>query len=267
MKELLKYQKLRLLNSRSKLILNDTFDGGMNDWKVQGDWHHVTLETNVDLTLGLSGEIAVNCAGSWTGGTMTKEVELNEFGEIVFEYHTENPKHQEEPNSLKFFIDDAIKLQIDGPSPWTRCVPIGITPGKHTLKFTYELQGEPNHKKSIVDTIMIYEAKEINCLITEYEPAKPLKDINSNKIIRSFTRYQEMTIADTEINFTATFDGLNFLHFMQKSDEVFYFVDEFGICYRGIFPENISPKSIAMNEIYLIDLTLEAGQKTGIGFC
>lgn len=266
MKDLLSYNKLKLLYTRNKLILNDTFET-ITGWKVKGDWHVVTVDTNVDLASGLDGNLALNCAGSYSGGIMTKEINLKNYGEIIFEYYLENIKGKEEPNSLKFYIDDVIKLEVSGPSPWQRCIPIGITPGKHTLKYEYILKGEPNKKKAIVDTIMIYESAMVDCLIMEHSPAKPIKNINANKTIRGFTRFQEMTASDTEIAFTAGFDGIAFLEFMQKSDEAFYFVDEFGICYRGIFNENIEPKNIAINEVYFVELSMTAGQKTGIGFC
>lgn len=266
--ELLSYHKLKLLYSKYKLKVNDTFEGNMNGWVVtKGDWHIVTVDTNVDFSSGLDGGLALNCVGSYNGGTMEKEIELENYGEIIFEYHTENPKQSEEPNNFKFFIDNAVKLEVNGATPWQRCIPIGLTPGKHKLKFEYKFEGTPNEKKAIVDTIMIYEARNVNCLITEYNPPKPKTNINSNKILRGFTRYQEMTVADTEIQFTAIFDGLNFLDFIHQSNIPFYFVDEFGICYRGIFPESINPKSIAINQAYQIELNMIAGQKTGIGFC
>ena len=76
-----------------------------------------------------------------------------------------------------------------------------------------------------------------------------------------------MAESDTEISFTAIFNGLDFIEFMQKSNGIFYFIDEFGICYRGIFTESIEPNRIALNEVYTVELTMTADQKAGFGFC
>lgn len=269
MERLLSQHKLKLLYSRHKLIASDTFDNTMSGWDISGDWHVMTVDTNEDKSSGLDGGLAVNAAGSYNGGIMTKEIELDDYGEIIFEHYVQNGKDGEESESnyLNFYVDNVKKLEIQGSSPWQRCIPIGLTPGKHTIKFEYKINGSPNDKKGVIDTVMIWQGTGVDCLITEYKPPKPLKNVGSNKVLRGFTRYQEMSSADTEIKFTACFNGLHFLEFIQKSDKPFYFVDEFGVCYRGIFSESIEPKSIALNEVYIVELNMVAGQKTGFGFC
>ncbi len=269
MNKLLSYHKLKLLLPRHYRFLKDTFEGGvMFDWKVkEGDWHIVTVDTNVDSTAGLDGDLALNCLGSYYGGIVEKQIRLNNYGEVIFEFHTQNPKQKEEPNSLTFSVDGVVKLKVDGPTPWQRCIPIGLTPGTHNLSFEYKVTGEPNEKKAIIDSIYLYQAKTIDCIITDYTPPKPIRNLNANKTLRGYTRYQEMTVADTEITFTATMNGLHFQDFMQNYDSPFYFVDEFGVCYRGIFVSTINPTGIALNEVYTIELSMIAGQKTGIGFC
>ena len=94
-----------------------------------------------------------------------------------------------------------------------------------------------------------------------------MRALSVQRVLRGYSRFQEMVASDTEIVFTAVFDGLHFHEFMSRCDEPFYFLDEFGVCYRGIFQEVIEPEAIAMNEVYQVELTMIAGQKTGIGFC
>jgi hypothetical protein len=266
MYKLLNNHKLKLLYTRDKLITKDMFES-MNGWVPLGDWHVMTIDTNEDKSSGLDGNIAIQTAGSYGGGAMTKEIIVETYSEILFEYYVQNPKWDTEPNKLTFYIDGVKKLEADGPCPWQRCSPIGLTPGKHEVKFEYQFTGAPDGKKAVVDTFTVWQGKQVDCLVTEYKPAKPSKSLGSSNILRGFTRYQEMAVADTEINFTSAFNGLSFLEFMQKSDEAFYFVDEFGVCYRGIFPKTIEPKNIAMNEVYFIELSFNADQKTGFGFC
>jgi hypothetical protein len=249
-----------------------TEEGGIffepEGWEITGDWHIVTVDTNVDLFAGLDGGLNLSTAGSYEGGTMKTTVECGNYSEIIFEHCVKNGYDGDNlPNALIYYVDGLEKLRIPGPSPWQRIIPMGLTPGKHELTFTYEYEGEPNTKAGIVDTIRVWQARPVPCLITEYTPPRPARNVGSSKVLRGFTRYQEMSVADTEINFTALFNGLDYHEFMMKSDEPFYFLDEFGVCYRGIFPDTINPKSIALDAVYSIELTMIAGQKTGFGFC
>lgn len=266
MHNLLVNHSLRLLLAKDKLICNDTFESGLGDWVERGDWHKVTVDSNADQSSGLDGNLALDCMGSYEGGTVEKTIELSNYGEISFEHYVQNNKN-ESNNYLRFYIDDLLKLEIKGPSPWYRCDPIGLTPGEHTLKFEYVYEGEKNDKKTVVDTITIHEAKDVSCLITDYTPPKPIKNLAKNEVLRGHTTYQEMVESDTEIEFVAAFNGLEFHEFMINSDRVFYFVDEFGVCYRGIFEDAPEPKSIAMKKVYFVDLTMVASSKAGIGFC
>ncbi len=266
MHTLLKNPSLKLLLARDKLIMQDTFENGLGSWQTDGSWHKVTVDSNADQSSGLDGNLALDCMGAYEAGTVEKTVELQNYGEISFEHYVQNNKN-EGTNYLKFYIDDTLKLEIKGPSPWYRCDPIGLTPGEHTLKFEYVLEGAPNEKKAVVDTIVIEEAKDVPCLITTYKPPKPIKNLAKNSILRGYTTYQEMVESDTEIEFVAAFNGLEFHEFMIQSDREFYFVDEFGVCYRGIFEEAPEPKSIALRKVYYVELILVASSKVGIGFC
>lgn len=267
MRSLLNNHKLRLIQARHKKIVEDTFDSGLDGWTpLEGDWHQVTVDTNVDEKTGIEGDFLINAAGSYYGGTVEKEIELNNYGEIIFERYVKNNKEETGGNKLNFYIDDVLKLSIDGPTPWRRIEPIGISPGKHTLKFEYIVEGEPNHKSGVFDSFTVWEGRTINTTIARYTPPKPVKNIAQNKTLRGHTRYQEMVASDTEIDFSAIFNGPSFLDFMANSDKIFYFVDEFGVCYRGLFPNKIEPESKALNTLYYVNLTMEAPQKAGVGF-
>lgn len=239
----------------------------MDRWQVIGDWHKVTIDTNTDLSSGLDGELAIDCAGSYTGGIMETNIKLYNYGEITFEFYVQNFNEKNEPNYLRFYIDNSVKLEIEGPSPWRQSQPIGITPGEHKLKFEYRFLGTEKNKKGIVDSITIYEGRDVNCIVNKASPPKPSIDLKSNKTLRGYTRFQEMTAYDTEINFTALFNGIDFLQFLNNIDRPIYFIDEFGICYRGIVSSTPTAESIALNELYSIQTNITAPQKAGIGFC
>ena len=266
MHTLLKRPVLRLLLAKYKLIAEDTFENDLGTWQTDGSWHKVTVESNIDQSSGLDGNLALNCMGAYESGIVEKTIQLENYGEISFEHYIQNNKN-EGANYLRFYIDDALKLEIKGPSPWYRCDPIGLTPGEHKLKFEYVFEGTRNEKKAVVDTIIIEEAKDVPCLITTYTPPKPIKKLASNSILRGFTTYQDMVESDTEIEFVAAFNGLEFHDFMIHSDQIFYFVDEFGVCYRGIFESGVEPKSIALKKVYYVELVMVASSKVGIGFC
>ena len=269
MRSLLNSHKLKLIQARHKKIVEDTFDNGMGEWRlVSGDWHQVTIDTNEDNKAGIEGEFLINAAGSYYGGITEREVELKNYGEIVFERYVKNDDIKTGTNRLNFYIDDVLKLSIDGPTPWRRIEPIGISPGKHTLKFEYIVNAEANPigKSGIFDSFTIWEGRTINTTIAKYAPPKPLKNIAQNKTLRGYTRFQEMMASDTEINFSTMFNGPSFLEFMTNSDEIFYFIDEFGVCYRGIFPTMVDPESKALNHLYYVNLSMIAPQKVGVGF-
>lgn len=275
---LLKYPNLRLMLAKDKLIMENTFDADLCGWTVtDGEWHKMTIFSNVDESSGLDGnDLAIDTAGSYDGGTMEKTIQVDNYSEISFEHYVQNNWVAKEgsgesvriPNYLRFYVDGILKLEVQGPSPWYRCTPIGLTPGRHHLKFEYDLNGGSREsKKAVVDTITIHKAKDINCQITTYYPAVPVKNLAQNQTLRGFSIYQEMTESDTKIEFAALFEARYFHEFMINHDKIYYFLDEFGVCYRGTFPESIEPKSIAQCNLYGISLTMIAGQKTGVGFC
>lgn len=269
MRSLLNHHKLNLIQARHKKIIEDNFDNGLGKWNViEGDWHQVTIDTNADDKTGIEGDFLINSAGSYMGGTIERKVFLENYGEIVFERYVKNDDINTGKNTLDFYIDDVLKLSIDGPTPWRRIEPIGISPGNHILKFKYIVNSgaNPTGKSGIFDSFTIWEGRTINTIIAKYTPPSPKRQIAQNKTLRGYTRFQEMSESDTEINFSAMFNGPSFLEFITSSDKIFYFVDEFGICYRGLFPNMIEPESKALNHLYYINLTMVAAQKVGVGF-
>lgn len=267
MKNLLKNHKLKLILARQRKIVEDTFDSGMGNWNVvSGDFHHVTVDTNVDDKTGIEGEFLIDAAGSYEGGVTERVVTLDNYGEVVFERYVKNDEPDTGKNRLNFYIDGVLKYSVDGPTPWRRIEPIGISPGTHILRFEYIVEGSLINKSGIFDSFTIWEGRDINTIIAKYTPPRPVKSIGQNKTLRGHTRFQEMVASDTEINFSAMFDGPSFLEFMANSDEIFYFVDEFGVCYRGIFPSLVDPESKALNHLYYVNLSMYAPQKAGVGF-
>ncbi len=268
MKDLLAYHKLRLIHANQIInVFEDYNNKSLGEWQiVAGEWHPITVDSNADVSGGLSGDLAVDCIGSYAGGDIEREIELEEFGEITFGHYVQNEHLDGNPN-LKFYIDDVLKLEVKGPTPWYTCAPIGITPGLHKLRFSYDPDGDLWGKKAVIDTFTISIGKDISCIISNYTPAKPIRNLAENKILRGNTQYQQMTKSDTEISFTATFSGRDFAHFMAISEDVFYFIDEWGICYRGIFPDDTEPSSIALNHVYTVELILKSDSQVGRGFC
>lgn len=269
MRGLLQNHRLKLIQARHKKIVEDTFEEGMGEWRiVEGDWHQVTVDTNVDDKTGIEGDFLIDAAGSYYGGIAEREVELENYGEIIFERYVKNDDVSTGTNRLNFYIDGVLKYSVDGPTPWRRIEPIGMSPGKHTLRFEYIVDaGEnPVGKSGIFDSFTIWEGRTINTTIANYTPPKPLKNVSQNRTLRGHTRFQEMVASDTEINFSALFDGPSFLEFMANSDEIFYFVDEFGVVYRGLFPAVVDPESRALNHLYYVNLSMIAPQKAGVGF-
>ena len=267
MKNLLKDHKLKLILARQSKVIEDTFDSGMGSWNViSGDFHHVTVDTNVDDKAGIEGDLLIDAAGSYEGGITERIVTLDNYGEIVFERYVKNDEPDTGSNRLNFYIDGVLKYSVDGPTPWRRVEPIGISPGTHTLRFEYEVEGSLNNRSGIFDTFTIWEGKTLDTIVTKYTPPRPSKNIAQGKTLRGYTRFQEMVASDTEIDFSAMFNGVDFLEFMANSDEIFYFVDEFGICYRGLFPTLMEPESKVLNHLYYVNLSMLATQKVGVGF-
>lgn len=266
MQELLKNPRLRLLRARHKLAFHDTFDcTDLSAWTIDGHWQVMTEYTNADASLGIDGNLATHSLGSFYGGTIKRSIELNHFGEIFFNHYVQNPRERECPNYLNFYINGVQKLHIRGASPWQACEPIGLPPGQHEIMFEY-IVDKPNLRKGVVDDIEVWECVDVDALITSYTPPRPVKDFARNNTLRGYPRFQEMVATPTEIEFSAAFNDLAFLDFQRHSDSVYYFRDEFGTCYRGIFADAYTPEHIALNSVYVVSLNLLAGQKTGVGF-
>lgn len=265
---------LEFLNSPSlylaqnEIILHNTFDKeeSIEPWEKTGEFHWVSNKTNVDNLDDLEGNFLVNAMGSYKGGTAKTEIELETFGEIIFEYYFQNFTDIAD-NYFKFYIDDEVKLEGNQTTPWQRIRPIGIRPGKHSLKFEYNPGSTPfNDKKFAVDNIIIYQSKKINCIIRDYKPPKPNLNLVENKILRGFTRKQEMTKADTTIKFQAIFYSPYYKDFIRVFKRPFYFVTEYGTCYRGTFT-GYDIENIGLCSAYSFDLELICDQEIGVGFC
>lgn len=267
MKALLRHHKLRLIQAKQFKIIEDNFESGLGKWRVvSGDFHQVTVDTNEDDKTGMEGELLINACGSYYGGVIEREIELSEYGEIVFERYVKNDSKGKSKNKLRFYIDGTLKLEIEGPNPWRRIEPIGVAPGKHVVRFEYEIQGSPISCSGVFDSFSVWEGRDLNGTVSTYKPPKPSGGITSTQTLRGFTRYQQMAERDTEINFSMMFGGPAFIDFLANINSPFYFIDEFGICYRGIFPEEISPESPALNTLYVVSLRMIAPQKVGVGF-
>lgn len=266
---------LEFLNSPSlylaqnEIVLHNTFDkkDDISPWNlIDGEeFHWVNVETNVDGLEDLEGQFLVDAMGSYHGGTVETEIELETFGEIIFEYYFQNFTDVAD-NYFKFYIDDEVKLEGNQTTPWQRIRPIGIRPGKHSLKFEYNPGASLNEKKFAVDNIIIYQSKKINCIIRDYKPPKPSLNLVENKILRGFTRKQEMTKADTTIKFQAIFYSEYYEDFVRVFKRPFYFVTEYGTCYRGTFA-GYDIENIGLCSAYSFDLELICDQEIGIGFC
>lgn len=267
MRKLLKEHRLNLLQAQHKKIIEDTFDDGLGNWRViEGDWHQVTVDTNEDKKTGIEGELLIDAAGSWEGGIMEREIELDTYGEIIFERYVKNDDPKTGENKLNFYIDGELKASMKGPIPWRRVEPIGVSPGKHVVRFEYKVGKDKTHKSGIIDTFTVWESRAVDATIAKYTPPKPVLNVAQQRTLRGHTRFQEMTATDTEINFSVLFNGLSYLDFATHHDKIFYFIDEFGVCYRGIFVGNFDPKSVALNHVYYVNLTMIAPQKVGVGF-
>lgn len=259
---------LQLYLSRYKETMRDTFDSGLEGWKEgSSDWHKMTVDTNVDQSSGLTGGLALDTAGCYEGGRMRKTVELDTWGEIIFEHYVQNPDPEESENELIFRIDGVDRLVVKGPSPWQRCQAIGLSPGEHELEFEYNVD-EQLYRKAVIDTIVITEGRKIDCIIGEYTPPKPVRNLQVHNILRGHNRIQQMKESDTEVRFQAMFfNPTAYQDFVIHQDDMFYFIDEFSKCYRGTFPEDLNPESIAVGTMYSVDMRMLAPQKVGKGFC
>ena len=267
MGQLVKNPQIKLMLAKHKLVMKDTFESTSCGWvTTQGEWHKVTVDSNADQSSGLDGTIAVDSFGSYQGGRTGKYVNLDNYSEVSFEHYIQNDKVKGK-NKLLFYVDGVVKVEVTGPSPWYRCEPIGLTPGKHYLEFEYIPDGEVMGKKAVVDTITIWESRDINCLITEHTPARPIKGIAENKTLRGYSIYQQMVRSSTMVEFTAMFDGLSYHDFSIHQDEVFYYLDEFGVCYRGILFEPFEPKSKSFKTLFYVDINIKANNPVGVGFC
>ena len=273
---------LKLLKAKHKIVIRDDFSTDLCGWEVtQGDWHKMTVDTNVDQSSGLIGGIAVDTAGAYDNESIIeKTITLDNYGEIIFEHYVQNKYPlSDEPemsstdpraskNFLDFYIDGILKLSIKGPSPWQRTQPIGISPGEHSLKLHYHIDnGISPGRKAVIDTFTIYEAATINTIITRYTPPTPQNHLVQNPTIRGFTRTQQIRESDTKIDFSAVFlDGIDYQDFIVNHQSIYYFVDEFNIVYRGVFPDRVDPEMIARGSAYVVSLSMFCPQKAGVGF-
>ena len=264
--ESLKLYLLDTGNSKS-LFLNDTFEAGDEGWQIEtGQFHHVTIDTNTDASTGLEGDILVNAYGSYYGGTAYKEVEIVQYSEVVFEWYMQNDNPELQDNEFVFYVDGVEKARLVRATPWERIKPVGLAPGKHTLSFTYNAGAIPNGKKGVFNHFQIWKSERIICKVRDYKPPVTESQLSESKTIRGYTRFQEMTEADTILSFQMIINAEYFQNFQRNMRKIFYFVDEFGIAYRGVF-RNITSDKIALGSVYSFDLDFISDSKVGYGFC
>lgn len=259
---------VKLFRAKHKLALKDKFENNsMCGWDVVvPDWHVVSVDTNIDMSSGIEGGLALECAGAYyNNAKMRKIVNIDEYSELVFEHYIQNPNSNAEPNSLKMYLDGQLKINMQGPSPWQVNEPIGLSPGSHEFVFLYNANS-PVGKKAVIDNFVIYESKEVDCLIIKSTPPKPDRNFPTHDILRGFKRIQQTVESNTNISFTAMFEADSFQDFILHADDIYYFKDEFGRVYRGVFSESIEPESIVKGKVYVVNLSMLCQQKAGVGF-
>lgn len=248
-------------------IINDTFLSGDDGWTAaEGDFHQVTIDTNADTSSGLDGGILLNSFGSYYGGTCEKTFEVSSYGELIFEWYLQNDDPDNQDNVLIFYLDGKERLRLARATPWERTRPIGLAPGTHTARFEYDAGAAPDGKKGVFNSFEVWQAVNIPCYVAEYKP--PIQDsaLNETKTIRGYTRIQQASESDTKIAFQAIFYAEEFIIFRKNARKIFYFADEYGAVYRGIFRE-IAPEFTAMASVYSLNLEMICDSRAGEGFC
>lgn len=99
-------------------------------------------------------------------------------------------------------------------------------------------------------------------VITNYKPPVPKLDVKGNKVLLGYTHFQEGIKSDTTIRFSIVFDinseedKLKYLKFIRSYNQYFYFIDEFGIKFKGKFISTFDPDMPIEGEIYYISLEM-----------
>lgn len=260
---------LDLYRARHKKIYNQPFNSEITDFTGDVDilhWHRVTVDTNTDQSSGLMGGIALDCAGCYESGYMEKTIALEAIGEMTFDYYIQNSNETTVTNRLAVYVDGEKKWEMFGHMPWRRCEPIGLPSGTHTIRFEYYTT-DTSGQKVILDNIEVWEGYKLDVLVTlDYTPPVPIIKDAESKTLRGFTYQQQMCEYDTDISFIIEADASNYLDLRNNIANPHYFVDEFGMCYRGKITNFPKPKSPALTVLYIVEFTMKCPQKVGDSF-
>ncbi len=268
-------EELKLYVAQNELLFVDDFESDLaaegdipNGWVASKDfqsdenfmdWHVMSIDTNEDQSTGLDGGIKIKSLGSYWGGSVEKEFTIDCFGELIFEYYLQNDDPDAPANFLEFWLDGEIYFRAVKATPWRRIEPIVLYPGTHTIKFVYDCRGVEKLRKAAFDNVTLWGSRRLFCKIHDYKPPRPDLNYTENKILRSFTRRHEMREHDTPIEFKATFYAEQYIDFSLLYKRVFYFVDEFQRCFRGVF-EKFEIENIALGSAYTFELELICGR-------
>jgi hypothetical protein len=255
---------ITLYKAEHDVFLNDEFDYDIDGWTVtDGEWHHVTIDTNDDNSLGLEGDVLVGAMGSYYGGSVVRTIELPFWGEFAFDFLLQNNLGIK--NRLRLQLNGITILDLSRPTTFQRSRIYGLPAGKHEFKFIYDVEDDVLGHKAVIDNFLVTTAKRIPCFVQNYVPPSPMLDLGMTKILRGHTRTQEMKRRDTTISFSAQMIPIHYVYLQQCYHGVFYIVDEFTNIYRGIITK-YAPKGQVVGRLYLVDLTFMCDSDIGVGF-
>ncbi|KEI12796.1 hypothetical protein FDJ70_07560 [Clostridium botulinum] len=106
------------------------------------------------------------------------------------------------------------------------------------------------------------KGNNVGGVITKYKPPAPKLEVKSNKVLLGYTHFQEEIKSDTVIKFSIAFDissevdKLKYLKFIRSYNQYFYFVDEFGVKFKGKFVNTFDTDMPIEGEIYYISLEM-----------
>ncbi len=268
-------EELKLYVAQNELLFVDDFESELsaegeipNGWVASKefqkdenfmDWHIMSIDTNEDQSTGLDGNIKIKSFGSYWGGSVEKEFTIDSFGELIFEYYLQNGDPDAPTNYLEFWLDGEIYFRAVRATSWKRIEPIVLFPGTHTIKFVYNCKGVQKSRKAAFDNVTVWSSRRLFCKIRDYKPPRPDLNFADSKILRGFKRKQEMREHDILIQFQAIFYAEHYIDFVSLFKRIFYFVDEYQRCFRGVF-KKFEIENIALASAYSFDLELVCGR-------
>lgn len=262
-------RQTQLFLAEHKIIYKSNFSEGLGDFvNADGLWHKVTVDTNLDVSSGLTGGLAIDAMGCYRGGSTDITFNLNTFGEFTFDYYLQNDL-KTNPNLLTVAINNDNKLSMEGPRPWTSHPPIVLNRGTNEVEFAYDPTAYtdpdniPDGKKVIVDNFIATEAKELPLLIQTTDLIKPKNEVTSNKTLRGETIYQRSKKDTMAVNITIIADAVDLNELMINIHRIFYFKDEFNFIYRGVIVDEPSIQRIAYSKYYTVKIQFHSNSFYG----